>query len=51
MMSEARRQESRLSNAVLQTEYLSFLLGALLETAQQAFSEQTTSQDTPSQAR
>jgi len=51
MMSEARRQESRLGNAVLQTEYLSFLLGALLETAQQAFSEQTTSQDTPSQAR
>ncbi|MEN6428416.1 MAG: hypothetical protein ABFE13_23975 [Phycisphaerales bacterium] len=43
MMSEARRQESRLSNAVLQTEYLSFLLGALLETAQQAFSGQTNS--------
>jgi hypothetical protein len=33
LRSEARRQEERLGRAVLQTEYLSFLFAALLETA------------------
>jgi len=50
-MSEARSRESRLSNAVLQTEYLSFLLGALLETAQEQISESADKQDTAAQGR
>jgi len=33
--AEARAQERRLGVAVWQTEYLGFLLGALLETAQE----------------
>lgn len=37
--SRARRQESRIDNAALQTEYLSFLLAALLETAQEDISK------------
>ncbi len=50
MTAEARSQESRLGNAVLQTEYISFLLGALMETAREA-SEPTNDQDIASEAR
>lgn len=49
--SQARRQELRLNNAVLQTEYLSFLLGALLETAQEASSEPAGLPDDTSEGR
>ncbi|MBP7049885.1 MAG: hypothetical protein KBE65_02615 [Phycisphaerae bacterium] len=50
-MSEARSQEARLGNAVLQTEYLSFLLGALLETAREEPSKPLNHQDAPAQGR
>jgi hypothetical protein len=42
--SKARLQESHLSNAVLQAEYLGFLWIVLLETAQEEFSQATSSQ-------
>jgi len=44
-MSEARARELRVDNATLQTEYLSFLLGALLETAREEFSSTPATQD------
>lgn len=44
-MSEARAGELRVDNATLQTEYLSFLLGALLETAREEFSGTPGTQD------
>jgi hypothetical protein len=42
--SKARLQESHLSNAVLQAEYLGFLWIVLLETAQEEFSQAVSSQ-------
>jgi len=49
--SQARSREMRLNNAVLQTEYLSFLLGALLETALEQSSELPARQDAASEGR
>ncbi len=49
--SQARRQELRLNNAVLQTEYLSFLLGALLETAQEESSKPPAQPDAVTEGR
>lgn len=39
LMSQARRKEMQIGNAVLQTEYVSFLLAALLETVESAQEE------------
>jgi hypothetical protein len=50
-MSRARERESDLSNATMQTEYLTFLLGTLLETAREEFSGSTDVRDTAMEGR
>lgn len=50
-ISKARAEELRLDNATLQTEYLAFLLAALLETAKEEFSKTPVGQDTAPQGR
>ncbi|HON90027.1 MAG TPA: hypothetical protein PKZ07_00520 [Sedimentisphaerales bacterium] len=50
-MVQSRERELRLSNAILQTEYLSFLLVSLLETVQEGFSGTLAAQDGPASER
>jgi hypothetical protein len=50
-ISRQRDRESRLSNATMQTEYLTFLFGALLETAREQSSEPPARRDAAPSAR